>query len=151
MSISTEWGVCRAALPTETNGQKDDLLYQDVASFMASHSRLLGTKNLRAICAIGIAAGVVTKAQRALLGSETFMERLNRFEMDYPRLQSIFPAAMPKLQHYRATQFSDLFASLGVREVANLDPSEKVETETLNLILAIGVCKGFELFNSKSS
>jgi CRISPR-associated Csh1 family protein len=64
-----------------------DSLYQDAALFMDSHSRLLNTKNLRAICAIGIAAGVVIKAQKALLGSETFMERLNRFESDYDRIE----------------------------------------------------------------
>ncbi|MDG6966966.1 MAG: hypothetical protein JRN58_06795 [Nitrososphaerota archaeon] len=137
------------SLTAQPVGPNGDSLYQDVASFMNSHSRLLNTKNLRAICAIGIAAGVVIKAQNALLGSETFMERLNRFEMDYARLESIFPATMPKLQHYKATQFSDLFASLGVHEVANLDPSEKVDMETMNLVLAIGVCKGFELFKSK--
>jgi CRISPR-associated Csh1 family protein len=132
-------------------GSNGDSLYQNVTKFMDTHSRLLNTKNLRAICAIGIAAGVVIKAQNARLGSETFMERLNRFEVDYARLKSIFPAAMPKLQHYKATQFSDLFASLGAQEVANLDPNEKVDKETMNLVLAIGVCKGFELFNSKQN
>jgi CRISPR-associated protein Cas8b/Csh1 subtype I-B len=137
------------SLTAQPVGPNGDSLYRDVASFMNSHSRLLNTKNLRAICAIGIAAGVVIKAQNAFLGSEIFMERLNRFEMDYARLESIFPATMPKLQHYKATQFSDLFASLGVHEVANLDPSEKVDMETMNLVLAIGVCKGFELFKSK--
>ncbi|MEM3191331.1 MAG: TM1802 family CRISPR-associated protein [Candidatus Parvarchaeota archaeon] len=138
-------------LAEQAVGPNSDPLYQDVALFMGSHSRLLNTKNLRAICAIGIAAGVVIKAQKAHLGSETFMARLNRFEVDYARLKSIFPAAMPKLQYYKATQFLDLFASLGAYEVVNLDPSEKVDKETMNLVLAIGVCKGFELFESKKS
>src|SRR5690606_10893013 len=53
----------------------NDSLYEDVSEFMDAHSRLLNTRNLRAICAIGIAAGVVIKAQDKHLGSETFMER----------------------------------------------------------------------------
>lgn len=138
-----------ASLAGKTVESSGDSLYKDVAKFMDSHSSLMNTKNLRAICAIGIAAGVIIKAQKAFLGSETFIERLNRFEVDYPRLKSIFRDAMPKLLHYKATQFSDLFASLGAQEIANLDSNEKVDKETMDFILAVGVCKGFEVFSSK--
>src|SRR5690606_39898542 len=50
-------------LTEQAAGSNGDSLFQDATKLMDTHSRLLNTKNLRAICAIGIAAGVVIKAQ----------------------------------------------------------------------------------------
>jgi hypothetical protein len=63
------------------------------AKFLDSHSGMLYTKELRAICAIGIAVGVIIKAQLRYMNSDSFISRLNRLEMDYIRLIDLYRQA----------------------------------------------------------
>lgn len=119
------------------------------ATFLNLHQNILYTKNLRAICAIGIAVGVVIKAQQRYLGSDSFVSRLNRLEMDYPRLLSLFPQAFPKLKHYKAEEYNELFAYLGSNEISNLDPKQQVQKELMNLIFSIGMAYGFTIGSKK--
>ena len=97
------------SLSTKTENQSiSDILPNNekaavAVTFLNSHQSLLYTKNLRAICAIGIAVGVIVNAQKKYLnGSDSFINRLNRLEMDYQRLRGLFPQAYPKLKHYKA-------------------------------------------------
>lgn len=69
----------------------DNEITSAATRFLNSHSGILYTKNLRGICAIGIAVGVIIKVQQSFLGSDSFISRLNRLEMDYPRLLSLYP------------------------------------------------------------
>lgn len=115
------------------------------ANFLNSHQNLLYTKNLRAICAIGIAVGVVINAQKRYLGSDSFINRLNRLEMDYPRLRGLFSQAYPKLKHYKAEEYNELFAYLGANEISNLDPNQQVQKELMNLVFAVGMAFGFTI------
>jgi CRISPR-associated Csh1 family protein len=115
------------------------------ADFLNSHQSLLYTKNLRAICAIGISVGVIINAQKRYLGSDSFISRLNRLEMDYPRLRSLFSQAYPKLKHYKAEEYDELFAYLGTSEISNLDPKQQVQKDLMNLVFAVGMAFGLTI------
>lgn len=139
-----------ALLSPSRNIGSDPLPNNDTTSvaarFLNSHSGILYTKNLRAICAIGIAVGVIIKVQQRFLGSDSFISRLNRLEMDYPRLLSLYPQTLIKLKHYKADpKYSDLFTYLGNNEISNLDPKQQIQKELMNLVFAIGMAHGFTL------
>lgn len=121
------------------------------ARFLDSHQNILYTKNLRAICAVGIAVGVIVKAQQRYLGSDSFVSRLNRLEMDYPRLNGLFPQTLPKLKHYKAEEYNDLFAHLGANEISNLDPKQQIQKELMNLVFAVGMSYGFTIGPKKGA
>ncbi len=118
------------------------------ANFLNSHSGMLWNRNLRAICAIGIAVGIVVKAQLRYLKSDSFVSRLNRLEMDYQRLKGLFPKAFIKLKHYKAEEYTELLTYLGNEEIPNLDGTQHIDDETMNLIFSIGMCHGFTIFNT---
>jgi CRISPR-associated protein Cas8b/Csh1 subtype I-B len=118
------------------------------ANFLNSHSGMLHNKNLRAICAIGIAVGIVVKAQQRYLGSDSFISRLNRLEMDYQRLKGLFPLVFIKLKYYKAEEYAELLTYLGNEEISNLDRTQQVDNETMNLIFSIGMCHGFTIFGT---
>jgi CRISPR-associated Csh1 family protein len=116
------------------------------ARFLGSHAGILYTKNLRAICAIGIAVGVIIKVQQRFLGSDSFISRLNRLEMDYTRLLGLYPQTLIKLRHYKAyTEFDRLFTYLGSNEISNLDPRQEIQKDLMNMVFAIGMAHGFIL------
>lgn len=116
------------------------------AEFLNSHDKLLYTKNLRAICATGIAVGVVINAQKKYLhGSDSFISRLNRLEMDYIRLYSLLPQVKVKLKHYEAEDYNELWEYLASSEVSNLDPNQQVQKELMNLIFAVGMAFGLTI------
>lgn len=140
-AIVSENSVEKTTLPA---GEKSNA----AASFLNSHSGILYTKNLRAICAIGMAVGIVVKAQQRYMNSDSFLSRLDRLEMDYPRLHSLFPQALLKLKHYKAEEYTDLLSYLGSSEISNLDVSQKVPKELMNLVFAVGMCQGFTMFKS---
>jgi len=140
-TLVSENSVEKAALPVEEKSKV-------AAGFLNLHSGILYTKNLRAICAIGMAVGIVVKAQQRYMRSDSFLSRLGRLEMDYQRLQSLFPQALIKLKHYKAEEYTDLLSYLGSSEISNLDVSHKVPEELMNLVFAVGMCQGFTMFNS---
>jgi CRISPR-associated Csh1 family protein len=116
------------------------------AEFLNSHQKLLYTKNLRAICATGIAVGVVINAQkRYLRGSDSFISRLNRLEMDYTRLYDLVPQVKMKLKYYKAEEYNELWEYLASNEVSNLDPNQQVQKELMNLIFAVGMAFGLTI------
>jgi|GEM_PF-1646858 len=140
-AIVSENSVEKTTLPEEEKSKA-------AAGFLNSHSGILYTKNLRAICSIGLAIGIVVKAQQRYMRSDSFLSRLGRLEMDYPRLQSLFPQALLKLKHYKAEEYTDLVSYLGSSEISNLDVSQKVPEELMNLVFAVGMCQGFTMFKS---
>lgn len=116
------------------------------SEFLNSHQKLLYTKNLRAICAIGIAVGVVINAQkRYLQGSDSFITRLNRLEMDYTRLYDLMPQVKMKLKYYKAEEYNELWEYLAGGEVSNLDPNQQVQKELMNLVFAVGMAFGLTI------
>jgi CRISPR-associated Csh1 family protein len=122
------------------------------ANFLNSHAGILYNKNLRAICSVGIAVGVIIKVQKRYLGSDSFISRLNRLEMDYTRLLGLFPQAFIKLKHYEAfDDYEGLFTYLGNEEISNLDFKQKLPKELMNLVFAIGMTQGFSLSTTNSS
>lgn len=119
-----------------------------VKEFLDSHAGMLYNRNLRAICSLGVVTGIVIKSQKRYLGSDTFISRLNRFEMDYTRLSGLYSQAFIKLKHYHAEEFTDLFTFLANYEISNLDINQNLSQEYMNLVFAIGVAHGFILFDS---
>jgi hypothetical protein len=129
-----------------------DLKAAAAATFLNSHAGILYTKNLRAICAIGIAVGVIIKVQKRYLGSDSFISRLNRLEMDYTRLLSLFSPAFIKLKHYKAfDEYEELFTYLGTEEISNLDSKQRLPKELMNLVFAIGITEGFTLSSTTTT
>ena len=136
---------------TGYNGNPEDERSAKAARFLNSHSGILHTRNLRAICAIGIAAGVIISAQKKHLKSDSFISRLNRLEMDYTRLLGLYPQMMPKLKHYEAEEYNELFSHLGSAEISNIDPKQPVIKELMNLVFAIGMAFGFTIATKKEA
>ena len=134
---------------TGYNGNPEDERSTKAAMFLNSHPGILHTPNLRAICAIGIAAGVIISAQRRHLKSDSFISRLNRLEMDYTRLLGLYPQMMPKLKHYEAEEYNELFWYLGSAEISNIDEKQSVTKELMNLVFAIGMASGFTIATKK--
>jgi CRISPR-associated protein Cas8b/Csh1 subtype I-B len=120
-------------------------------NFLNSHSGILYNDNLRAVCAIGIEVGVIIKAQMRYFESDnaSFSSKLNRLEMDYNRLLDLPRQAWPKLKHYEAEEFEELFTFLTNNEISRLDLNQLkvVKKEILNLIFVIGMAHGFTLFS----
>lgn len=140
-ALMSEYSAERTRLPEDEKSKA-------AASFLNSHSGILYTKNLRAICAIGLAVGIVVKAQQRYMKSDSFLSRLGGLEMDSQKLQGLFPQAFLKLKHYKAEEYTDLLSYLGSSEISNLDIANKVPDELMNLVFAIGMCQGFTMFRS---
>ncbi len=123
----------------------------EAISFLDTHSKILFTKNRRAICSIGMAVGIVIQVQKRVLNSDAFVSRLNRLEMDYARLYSLYPQTLMKLKHYKVSDYDELFAYLGSNEISNLDQTENIPQELMNLVFAIGMAEGFMIAKSGGS
>jgi hypothetical protein len=69
--------------------------------------------------------------------------------MDYNRLLDLPRQAWPKLKHYEAEEFEELFTFLTNNEISRLDLNQLkvVKKEILNLIFVIGMAHGFTLFS----
>lgn len=125
--------------PCETN----DPIVREVKNFLDSHYKFLSNGTLRAICSIGISVGILLEVQKRKMKSMSFMNRLSRLEMDVNRISSLFPQVKIKLYHYKINDYDTLLSYLGAAEIANLDISEMIPKDLLNLVFAIGMSEGY--------
>jgi CRISPR-associated Csh1 family protein len=138
-------------LPTESiqhmSTQINDYMVNDVRKFLDSHTKLLTTGTMRAVCAIGIAVGVLLQVQRKRLGrSMPFWGRLNRLEIDLDRARSFFPQVVAKLQQYDEHGYDQLLAFLGAEEVSKLDSVAKdLPMDLVSFVFAVGLSEGYML------
>ena len=133
---------------------KNDSMARDAHLFLTSHSGILRNNHSRGICAIGIMAGILIKAQMKYLDSDSapFVSQLNRLEMDVDRLISMPRRVWPRLKYYDAEKFDTLFTYLLDSEIANinLDSPDLNKKEMMNLIFTIGMAHGFTIFENSN-
>jgi len=121
-----------------------------VKNFLDAHSRLLKEGTLRAVCATGIATGILLEVQRRERGSMSFWGRLNRLEMDLERVKQLFPQIVNKLHEYGFHAYDDVLAYLGSREVSNLDLGQKdLSKDLISLAFAVGMSQGYWIVHEK--
>lgn len=127
-------------------------LVSRVRSFMDSHSSILRDGTCRAVCAIGIAAGILLQVQRKRTGGRSmpFWGRLNRLEMDLDRARNLFPQILNKLHEYDEHSYDDVLAHLGAAEISNLDVSQKdLPKDIVSLVFAVGMSQGYLLVHEE--
>jgi len=121
-----------------------------VKSFLDAHSRLLRDGTLRAVCATGIATGILLEVQRETRKSMPFWGRLNRLEMDLERVKQLFPQIINKLHEYDFHAYDDVLAYLGGQEVSNLDLGQRdLSKDLISLVFAIGMSQGYLIVHEK--
>lgn len=133
-------------MTTQVNDSKAD----EVRKFFDSHTKLLANGTLRAICAVGIAVGILLEVQRSRPGgSMPFWGRLNRLELNLEKVQSLFPQVITKLQQYGEHNYDLLLSILGAEEVSKMDPQTKeLPTDLINFVFAVGLTEGHIIYNS---
>lgn len=121
--------------------------------FLNDHAKLLVDGTLRAVCATGIAAGILLEVQRQERGgSMPFWGRLSRLEMDLERVKGLFPQVVNKLHEYKQHRFDSLLAFLGSEEIAKLDLNQKdLSKDLVSLVFAIGLSKGYIIAHAKEA
>jgi CRISPR-associated protein Csh1 len=124
---------------------------EQIKNFLNDHSKLLKDDTLRAICATGMAAGILLDVQRrSRKGSMPFWGRLNRLEMDIDRVKKLFPQIVNKLHEYGEHDYDDILAYLGGVEISNLDLSRRdLSKELISLVFAVGLSEGYLIVHSK--
>lgn len=125
--------------PYETN----DPTVREIKNFLDSHYKFLSNGTLRAICSIGVSVGILLEVQKRKMKSMPFMNRLNRLEMDINRINSLFTQVKMKLYYYKINDYDTLLSYLGAAEIANLDISEMIPKNLLNLVFAVGMSEGY--------
>jgi CRISPR-associated Csh1 family protein len=131
-----------ATQPTDSNSE-------EVKKFLDSHNKLLANGTLRAICAVGIAVGILLEVQRKRGGSMPFWGRLNRLELGLEKVQSLFPQVITKLQQYDEHRYDQLISFLGAEEVSKIDPrANELPTDLLNLVFTVGLTEGHMIYHS---
>jgi len=134
----------------EAGQAEDSCCIEQVKNFLDSHSTLLRDGTLRAICATGIATGILLKVQRETRGSMPFWGRLNRLEMDLERVKQLFPQILNKLHEYDFHAYDDALAYLGSHEISNLDLSRKdLSKDLVTLVFAVGMSQGYLVVHEK--
>jgi hypothetical protein len=127
----------------ESERMEDSKMVAELRNFLGSHSKLLVDGTLRAICATGIAAGVLLRVQQDKRGSMPFWARLNRLEMDLDRVNRLFPQIVNKLHEYEVHDYDDALAYLGSQEISGLDLMRKdLSKDVISLVFAVGMAEG---------
>jgi len=140
-------------LPSEStvymSMQTDGDAVDEARRFFNSHSKLLANGTLRAVCAVGVAVGILLQVQRKRPGgSMPFWGRLNRLEIDLDRAGTLFPQVVTKLQQYNEHDFDQLLSFLGAEEISKLDPAAKnIPMDLISLVFAVGISEGYMIFN----
>jgi len=129
--------------------QTDDPLVNEAEKFLNEHSQLLSNGTLRAICAIGIAVGILLEVQRRRPGgSMPFWGRLNRLEMDLDRVRSLLPQVITKLQQYDEHDYDQLINYIGSQEISGFDPNAKnLSRDLISFVFTIGLSEGHMIVN----
>lgn len=123
---------------------------EEISNFMGAHSNLLKDGTLRAVCAIGIAAGILLEVQRQTRPSMPFWGRLNRLEMDLERTRRLFPEILNKLNQYDERRYDDVLAYLGREEISRLDLNQRnLPREVISLVFAVGMSEGHHIASRK--
>jgi CRISPR-associated protein Csh1 len=123
-----------------------------VKNFLDAHSKLLRNGTLRAICATGIATGILLEVQRETRKSIPFWTRLNRLEMDLERVKQLFPQILNKLHEYDFHEYDEVLAYLNSQEVSNLDlGQEDLSKDLISLVFAIGMSQGYWIVHEKGA
>jgi len=134
-------------LPMNSNkefGKNNEV--SQIKEFMDAPQGILRDNTLRAVCATGVAAGILLEVQRKRSKGRSmpFWGRLNRLEMNLGRVRQLFPQIMNKLHEYRETRYDDLLAYLGSSEIFKLDWSRKdLPNEVVSLAFAVGIAQGY--------
>ena len=128
----------------EKYGKYDQI--SQIKQFMDAHKGLFRDDTLRAVCATGIATGILLEVQRKRSRGQSmpFWGRLNRLEMDLERVRQLFPEIMSKLNQYGVSRHDNLLAYLGSAEIAKLDWSRKdLPNDVISLAFAVGMAQGY--------
>lgn len=134
---------------SSTNLSLNDKLVSELQKFLNSHSKLLKSGTMRAICCTGAAYGIVLVEQKRNIGSTSLWSRLNRLELDAERLIQLLPLAMNKLKQYKVDKYDNLMAYIAASEVSNMDIQEAktMDNNLLNLAFTVGLGLGYTLAN----
>ena len=115
-----------------------------IKDFMETHKSLLRDDTLRAVCATGIATGILLEVQRKRSKSMPFWGRLNRLEMDLERVRQLFPQIINKLHEYNEFRYDDIMTYLGSEEISRLDWSRSdLPKDVISLAFAVGISQGY--------
>jgi len=117
-----------------------------IKDFMEAHKGLLREDTLRAVCATGIATGILLEVQRERSKGRSmpFWGRLNRLEMDLERVRQLFPQIINKLHEYSEAGYDDIIAYLGSEEISRLDWSRRdLPKDVISLAFAVGIAQGY--------
>ena len=115
-----------------------------VKAFLDGHPALLRDETLRAVCATGIATGILLQVQfDRTRGNMPFWTRLNRLEMDLGRVRQLFPQILNKLHEYDTHTYDELLSYLGSSEVSRLGTTEVVNKDLLSFVFAVGLSEGY--------
>ena len=125
--------------------EKHDQISQ-IKEFMDAHKGLLRDDTLRAVCATGVATGILLEVQRKRSEGESmpFWGRLNRLEMDFERVRQLFPQVINKLHEYDESEYNDVLAYLGSAEISRLDWSRRdLPEDIISLAFTVGIAQGY--------
>jgi hypothetical protein len=115
-----------------------------VKAFLDGHPTLLRDETLRAVCATGIATGILLQVQfDRTKGNMPFWTRLNRLEMGLDRIRQLFPQILNKLHEYDVHTYDELLSYLGSSEVSRLGTTEVANKDLLNFVFAVGLSEGY--------
>jgi CRISPR-associated protein Cas8b/Csh1 subtype I-B len=115
-----------------------------VRAFLDGHPALLRDETLRAVCATGIATGILLQVQfDRTKGKMPFWTRLNRLEMDLNRIRQLFPQILNKLHEYDTHTYDELLSYLGSSEVSRLETREGADEVLLSFVFAVGLAEGY--------
>ena len=115
-----------------------------VKAFLDGHSTLVRDETLRAVCATGIATGILLQVQfERTKGNMPFWARLNRLEMDLDRIRQLFPQILNKLHEYDTHTYDELLSYLGSSEISRLGTTDAANKDLLNLVFSIGLSEGY--------
>ena len=138
----------KASMDISRESVKNDAVLQ-VKSFLDTHSKLLMNETLRAVCAAGIATGILLEVQKTTRKSMPFWGRLNRLDMDIERIRQLFPEILNKLHEYDFHTYDELLAYLGSQEISGLNLQQDPPKDLINLAFAVGISQGYLIVHQR--
>ena len=135
----------KVSMSSHSEVEKHDEISQ-IKRFMDDHKGLLSNDTLRAVCATGMATGILLEVQRRRSEEQSmpFWGKLNRLEMDLERVRQLFPQIVNKLHEYNKHRYDDVIAYLGSEEISRLDWSIRdLPGDVISLAFAVGMAQGY--------
>jgi len=130
-----------------SSNPKDDLV-NEFQKFLRNHQKVIVHGAQRAICCVGVLAGITLVEQEENIGSTSFWSRLNRLDMNFERVRSLVPQTVEKLRQYKATdKYKNLIAHILAEEISQLDEmdAKNLSNDLISLMFAIGLGEGYLL------